>query len=67
MQWTRGDISFIYDGESTQANSTLSVIALDNKKKIYQNLSLASGVCVSHVGGRGHVVITCYFLGDYKR
>ena len=45
MQWTRGDISFIYNGENTQNSDTLSVVALDNNKKQYQNLSLSSGVC----------------------
>ncbi|XP_019854512.1 PREDICTED: ankyrin repeat domain-containing protein 13C-A-like [Amphimedon queenslandica] len=37
MQWSRGDISFIYNGETAEG---LSVVALDNKKKIYQRLSL---------------------------
>ena len=37
MQWSRGDISFIYNGETAEG---LSVVALDNKKKLYQRLSL---------------------------
>ncbi len=44
MQWTRGDISFIYNGDDTPLNQTLSVVALDNNKKCFQTLSLASGV-----------------------
>ena len=48
MQWTRGDISFIYNGEDASLNQTLSVIALDNNKKRFQNLSLASGVSIGN-------------------
>ena len=44
MQWTRGDISFIYNGENTPDSNALSIVALDNKKNVYQRLSLNSGV-----------------------
>ena len=44
MQWTRGDISFIYNGENTSNSDALSIVALDNKKNVYQRLSLNSGV-----------------------
>lgn len=44
MQWSRGDISFIYNGESTESSNALSIVALDNKKRVYQRLSLNSRV-----------------------
>ena len=44
MQWTRGDISFIYNGENESNSDALSIVALDNKKNVYQRLSLNSGV-----------------------
>ena len=42
MQWSRGDISFIFNGEDTRNSNTLSLVALDNKKEAYQRLSLSS-------------------------
>jgi hypothetical protein len=43
MQWGRGDNSFIYNGKNEESSKTLSVVALDNNKKVYQRLSLNSG------------------------
>ena len=59
MQWSRGDISFVYNGEDGRSDRTLSVTALDNKKKLFQRLSLASGV-------RGWVGVAreCYIIVD---
>lgn len=44
MRWSRGDLSFIFDGESTLTSNTLSMLVLDNKAKEYQRIKLLGNV-----------------------
>ncbi len=44
MRWSRGDLSFIFDGESTLASNTLSMVVLDNQTKEYQRIKLLGSV-----------------------
>ena len=40
MKWDRGDITFLYNGEKPQPES---LTGLDNKKKVYQKISMEVG------------------------
>lgn len=40
MRWSRGDLSFIFNGEDHQNNNTLSMVVLDNQTKVYQRMKL---------------------------
>ena len=46
MRWSRGDLSFIFNGEDNRNNSTLSMIVLDNQTKVYQKMKLLGSVSV---------------------
>lgn len=48
MQWTRGNVSFIFNGEETRSDS-LSMVVLDNDSKEYQRMKLIGSVCTVHV------------------
>jgi len=40
MRWTRGDLSFIFNGEDDRAAHSLSMVVLDNQSKEYQRMKL---------------------------
>ena len=44
MRWSRGDLSFLFDGENILTSNTLSVVVLDNNKKEYQRIKLLGSV-----------------------
>ena len=44
MKWSRGDLSFIFDGESALDSKTLSLLVLDNQSKEYQKIKLLGSV-----------------------
>ena len=48
MRWSRGDLSFIFDGESTLASNTLSMVVLDNQTREYQRIKLLGSVSMAH-------------------
>ena len=43
MQWSRGNVSFIFNGEEAR-NDTLSLVVLDNDSKSYQRMKLMGAV-----------------------
>ena len=43
MQWTRGNVSFIFNGEEARTDS-LSMVVLDNDSKEYQKMKLIGSV-----------------------
>lgn len=43
MQWSRGNVSFIFNGDETRAD-TLSMVVLDNDTKSYQRMKLMGSV-----------------------
>ena len=44
MRWSRGDLSFIFNGDDDRNNNTLSMIVLDNQTKVYQKMKLLGSV-----------------------
>ncbi len=44
MRWTRGDLSFVFNGEDNKAASTLSMVVLDHQTKEYQRMRLLTRV-----------------------
>ncbi len=46
MKWTRGDLSFIFDGENNLNSDTLSLMVLDNETKEYQKIKLLGSVSI---------------------
>lgn len=56
MRWSRGDLSFIFDGESTLTSNTLSVVVLDNKTKEYQRIKLLGSEDL-HIDLKDHVTM----------
>ena len=43
MQWSRGNVSFIFNGEETRSD-TLSMVVLDNDSKSYTRMKLMGAV-----------------------
>ena len=43
MQWTRGNLSFIFNGDEARTDS-LSMVVLDNDSKEYQKMKLIGSV-----------------------
>lgn len=56
MRWSRGDLSFIFDGESTLTSNTLSVVVLDNRTKEYQRIKLLGSEDL-HMDLKDHVTM----------
>ena len=54
MRWSRGDLTFIFNGEDIATSNQLSIVVLDNKTRQYQRMKLLGSVslCV-RVGGVG--------------
>ena len=44
MRWTRGDLSFIFNGEDRQQTQSLSMLLLDNVKKEFQRMKMVGSV-----------------------
>ena len=44
MKWSRGDVTFIFNGEDNRTGNTLSMVVLDNEKKEYQRMKLLGSV-----------------------
>ena len=43
MQWSRGNVSFIFNGEESRSD-TLSLVVLDNDSKSYTRMKLMGAV-----------------------
>ena len=44
MQWSRGNVSFVFNGEESRTD-TLSMVVLDNDSKSYTRMKLMGAVC----------------------
>ena len=56
MRWSRGDLSFIFDGESTLTSNNLSMVVLDNQTREYQRIKLLGSVSACSHHGTNAVV-----------